>query len=123
MTEARFPRGASVVSQIAYNILSPPGGSGGATCNGDKQTVTLTVSTALFSPTVTVFSNQFSSPGDVGKAVKIPGAGNGGGDYFTTILTVGAFNGTSQTLTMSTNAGTALTSQSKSVIYGNRSSR
>lgn len=100
--------------QIFYNIVT----DGGATCNGDKQTVTLTVSTGLFSPTVTVFSNQFSSPGDVGKAVKIPGAGNGGGDYATTIVTVGAFNGTSQTLTMSTNAGTALTSASKSVTYG-----
>jgi len=100
--------------QIFYNIIT----DGGATCNGDKQTVTLTVSTPPpFSPLVTVFSNQFSGA-DVGKAIKIPGVGNSGGDYSGVISAVGAFNGTSQVVTVSPNTGTQVTSASKSVTFG-----
>lgn len=100
--------------QIFYNIVS----DGGAACNGDKQTVTLTVSTPPpFSPNLTVFSNQFTG-GDVGKAIKVPGAGNGGGDFTGVIQSVGAWNGTSQVVVMTSNFGTQLTSASKSVTYG-----
>src|SRR4051812_23944525 len=104
--EARFPRGTpSGTPQIAYNILSPPGGvTPAATCNGNKQTVTVTISTPPpSSGNLTVFANQFTSPGDVGKAIKIPGVGNGGGDYIGTIKTVGTFNGTSQLVRVTPN--------------------
>lgn len=108
------PRGAPLINQISYNIVT----DGGATCNGDKQTATVTISTPPpFSGNLTVFANQFGS-GDVNKAIKIPGVGNGGGDYNGKITSVGTFNGTSQLVTVSPNMGTQVTSASKSITYG-----
>lgn len=105
--------------QITFNMLSPPGGvTPVATCNGDKQTVTLTVTTGMFSPTLRVFSNQFTG-GDVGKAIIVPNAGNNPTlNWIGKINAVGSFNGTYQDLTINSNAGTVLTSQSKAVTYG-----
>lgn len=113
----------ATVPQITCNLITGVASVGGpctptTTCNGDKQTVTLTISTPPpFSPSITVFSNQFSGA-DVNKAIKVPGIGNSGGDYAGVITAVGAFNGTSQVVTVSPNTGTQVTSASKAVTYG-----
>ena len=113
----------SALPQITCNLVTGSASVGGpctsgTTCNGDKQTLTLTVSTPPpFSPSITVFSNQFNS-GDVGKAISVDGIGSSGGYYNGVITAVGAFNGTSQVVTVSPNTGTQVTSASKSVTYG-----
>jgi len=87
----------------------------GATCNAQSVNLTATISAGSNSFTIT--TNQFSSPGDVGKAIWIQGAGASGGGLPTTISAVGAFSGT-QTITLGANAGTALSGASAYVIYG-----
>jgi len=122
---AIFQTALTATPQLACNIVtgvasaSGPCASPAATCNGDKQTVTLTISTPPpFSGNLTVFSNQFTSPGDVGKAIAIPGVGNGGGDYTGTIVSVGAFGGGQQVVVVTPTMGTQVTSVSKSITYG-----
>src|SRR6478609_9327189 len=64
-------------SQIFYNIVA----DGGAACNGDVVTVTRSISIGRGARALSISADTFSS-GDVGKAIVVPGAGNGGGKLY-----------------------------------------
>lgn len=75
------PRGAPYPNQIAYNIVS----DGGASCNGNVQTVTRTVSISSGTSGLNTSADTFS-PGDVNKVILVPGTTfNPGDEAFTTI--------------------------------------
>lgn len=80
--EARFPRGAPAVPQITYNIVT----DGGATCNGDAQAVTRTLSITNGTNILTATASTWAS-GDVGKSIVIPNAGPGGNTQLITTIT------------------------------------
>ena len=74
---------AANVQQIFYNIVS----DGGAACNGDVVGATRSVTIAKGARVLSVSEDTFTS-GDVGKAIVIPGGGNGGGKLFAYIQSV-----------------------------------
>jgi len=95
--------------QIFYNIVT----DGGASCNGDVQTVTRTTSITSGGAALSVTTNTFSS-GDVGKEINIPGAASGGDTLFAKVQ---AFTD-AQHVTLDTNAGTTLSAVSTAITYG-----
>lgn len=105
---AREQRSTSA-SQISYNIVT----DGGAACNGDVVTVTRAVSIARGARALSVSDDTFSS-GDVGKAIAIPGAGNGGGRLFATIASFA----NAQSVILDRGAATGLSAVSKEISYG-----
>lgn len=111
------------VPQITCNLVTGVASVGGpcttpvATCNGDAQTITRTITTTAGSNSFVFSTNTFTGA-DVGKFIQVTNTGFGGNNPTTgTILTVGPFTST-QTITLSSNALTARTSYSTSVLYG-----
>lgn len=96
-------------SQIFYNIVT----DGGAACNGDMATATRSATIAKGTRVLSVSADTFTS-GDVGKAIAIPGAGNGGGKLFAYIQ---SFTN-AQSVTLDRNAATGLSFASKDISYG-----
>jgi hypothetical protein len=105
---AREQRAANA-SQVFYNIVT----DGGAACNGDVVNVTRSISIGRGARGLYVSSDTFSSA-DVGKAIVIPGAGNGGGRLFAYIQSV--MN--AQSVILDRGAATGLSAVSKNISYG-----
>jgi hypothetical protein len=96
--------------QIFYNIVS----DGGATCNGDVQTVTRTTSISSGTSNLSVTANTFSS-GDVGKAIFVPGTNfNPGNSSYTTIATFTD----AQNVVLAGIATTTLSAASSAITFG-----
>ena len=107
-----------VLPQITCNLVTGVASvagpcTSGTTCNGNKITTTLTVTTGVFSSNLRVFSNTFNA-GDVGKGIQIPASGTNN-----SISAVGTFSGGFQDITLNNNStSTALTATATSVTYG-----
>lgn len=97
------------VLQISYNIVT----DGGAACNGDVVTVNRAISIGKGARGLSVSADTFSSS-DVGKAIVIQGAGNGGGKLFANITSF--IN--PQNITLDRGAATGLSMASKDITYG-----
>jgi hypothetical protein len=97
------------VNQISYNIVT----DGGAACNGDVRTVSRSVSIGRGARALSISADTFSS-GDVGKAIVVPGAGNGGGKLFAHIA---SFTN-AQNVMLDRGAVTGLSAASKDISYG-----
>ena len=100
---------AANVRQIFYNIMS----DGGAACNGDVVGAARSVTIAKGARVLTVSEDTFAS-GDVGKAIVIPGGGNGGGKLFAYIRSVLD----PQSVTLDRGAATGLSQTSRIISYG-----
>lgn len=100
---------ATNVPQIFYNIVT----DGGAACNGDVVTVTRTISIGRGARVLSVSEDTFAN-GDVGKAIGIPGAGNGGGRLLARIASF--IN--PQTIVLDRGAASGLSVVSKDITYG-----
>lgn len=98
----------AVPPRTQVNLASAPYN---ATCNGVAITGLATISAA--SPNLQFSTGAFVS-GDVGKSIRIAGAGSGGGSLNTTILSVTD----GQNIVLNSNASTALAGVSTRVIYG-----
>ena len=96
-------------SQIFYNIVA----DGGAACSGDVVTVTRSISIGRGARVLSISADTFSS-GDVGKAIVVPGAGNGGGKLFAHIA---SFTN-AQNVMLDRGAVTGLSAASKDISYG-----
>jgi hypothetical protein len=96
-------------SQIFYNIVA----DGGAACNGDVVTVTRSISIGRGARALSISADTFSS-GDVGKAIVVPGAGNGGGKLFAHIA---SFTN-AQNVMLDRGAVAGLSAASKDISYG-----
>ena len=96
-------------SQIFYNIVT----DGGAACNGDVVTVTRSISIGRGARVLSVSADTFASD-DVGKAIGIPGAGNGGGRF---IARIASFMNP-QTIVLDRGAANGLSAVSKDITYG-----
>ena len=96
-------------SQIFYNIVA----DGGAACNGDVVTVTRSISIGRGARALSISADTFSS-GDVGKAIVVPGAGNGGGKLFARIA---SFTN-AQSVILDRGAVAGLSAASKDISYG-----
>jgi hypothetical protein len=106
------PRGAPEgMPQIAYNIVS----DGGAACNGDVQTGSLTVTSTLNNSTFTISGATFGA-GDINKTITITGAGSNSGKYTGKIT--GVSGSGPYTISTDTNAGTSLAGVSQTVYWG-----
>lgn len=129
--EARFPRGTPASSLPRGDVICDAStgvatgvGSGTcmttvARCYGDVTSTTVNVDTTNFNPVMRVYGNVFSAgttpSGDVGKTVNIP---NGGSTGPWIIQTVGAFNGTYQDITMTTNIRGTQANNSVTLSWG-----
>lgn len=100
------------IASVGGPCASPP-----ATCNGDVQsatrTVTMVASPAPANKNLNVSVNTFSS-GDVGKTIRVPGAAGGAG---TLVTTISAFVD-AQNVTLALPAVTAVSGVSTDLIYG-----
>jgi hypothetical protein len=96
-------------SQKLYNIVT----DGGAACNGDMVTVNRFITIGRGARGLSVSADTFSS-GDVGKAIVIPGAGNGGGKLFASI----ASYTNAQSVILDRSAATELWTASRDITYG-----
>jgi hypothetical protein len=96
-------------SQISYNIVT----DGGAACNGDTVTATRSTTFARGARVLSVSTDTFTS-GDVGKAIVIPGAGDGGGKLFAYIQ---SFTN-AQSVTLNRAAATGLSLAPTDISYG-----
>ncbi|HEX7962071.1 MAG TPA: hypothetical protein VF493_19285, partial [Terriglobales bacterium] len=113
------------VPQITCNMATGVASVGGpcttppslGVCNGDMLTVTRTTSITSGTKNLTVTADTFVA-GDVSKTILVPGAAGGGGQLETTIDSVGAWNGTTQTIVLHINANTTLSSVSTILKYG-----
>src|SRR6185437_7600384 len=99
---------ATNAPQIFYDIVT----DGGAACNGDVVTVSRSISIGRGARTLFVSADTFNG-GDVGKAIVIPGAGNGGGKLFAHIA---SFTNT-QSVTLDRGAAIGLSIASKDITY------
>lgn len=83
-----------VLPQIACNIVTGTASVAGpcvspaATCNGDVQTVTRTVTTTFGSKVLTTSASTFTAVVDVGKVIIVPGWDNAGTGGYNVISTV-----------------------------------
>lgn len=100
---------ATNVPQIPYNIVT----DGGAACKGDVVTVNRAITIGKGARGLSVSVDTFSS-GDVGKAIVIQGAGNGGGKLFASIA---SFTN-AQSVILDRAAATGLSAASKDISYG-----
>lgn len=96
-------------SQIFYDIVA----DGGAACNGDVVTVTRSISIGRGARALSISADTFSS-GDVGKAIVLPGAGNGGSKLFARIA---SFTN-AQNVMLDRGAITGFSAASKDISYG-----
>jgi hypothetical protein len=111
------------IPQITCNIatgsasVGSPCASPAATCNGDVQTLTRTITTVVFSKILTATTNTFL-PGDAGKAMVIPGIGSAGTGDYNVISTVDS----PTQVTMVNNYLDAVTTTSKALTFGSSDS-
>lgn len=106
------PPPAPTSPQIAYNIKT----DGGAACNGDKQTLTRTLSITNGAAVLTASTSTFS-PSDAGKTIRIPGA-NAFGDGVLVATILASPTPTATQVTLSGNASATLSAVSTTFTYG-----
>lgn len=88
-----------------------------STCNGDRIAVTRNITITDFGTNLRVFADTFV-PGDVGKSIYIPGSHPTSGSRTFTITVVGAWNGTTQDVTLGSVTRANITNTSADLIYG-----